>query len=177
MRLFRYEDDVTVPGTTFAAGITLESLAAQTCDDTWQPRFVSRNPALGQLDAFKLVELEGMAAYLDTSCRGLGDTPSQHLGKALAPGTGSQDREYLLEPVSASASLKRHCLGRPLNSKRQPRMRADISLEELSLKLSDLQFQRGIAGARSLHMLRRSRQFWRWRPGEKVCGAARRWWR
>ena len=173
----RYEDDVSVPGTVFAAGLTLESLAAQTCDESWQPRFVTRNPALGQLDAFKLVELEGMAAYLDTSCKGFGDTPCQQLGPALAPGVGIQDREFLLEPVSATASLRRHCLGRPLNSKRQPRMRADISLEELSLKLSDLQFQRGIAGARSLHMLRRSRQFWRWRPGEKVVGSARRWWR
>ena len=166
-----------MPGTVFAAGITLESLAAQTCDETWQARFVTRNPALGQLDAFKLVELEGMAAYLDTSCEGFGDIPSQELGTALAPGIGNQGREYLLEPVSATANLRRHCLGRPLNSKRQPRMRADISLEELSLKLSDLQFQRGIAGARSLQMLCRSRQFWRWRPGEKVVGSARRWWR
>ena len=35
----RYEDDVTVPGSPFAAGFTLESLEAQTCDETWTPRY------------------------------------------------------------------------------------------------------------------------------------------
>ena len=172
----RYEDDISVPGTVFAAGITLESLAAQTCDHTWSPRFVHRDPKLGQLDAFKMVELTGMAAYLDTKTEGLAGTDCQELGAALA--SGNKRREFLLEPVSATATLKRHCLGRPLNSRRLPRVRADIELEQLSLRLSDLQFQRAIAGARGLYMLRRSRQFWRWRPGDGVCKeGARRWWR
>ena len=155
----RYEDDISLPGTVFAAGFTLESLAAQTCDSSWSPRFVHRDPSQGQLDAFKLVSLAGMAAYLDTKTVGLGGVPCRELEAALEPGgAASAAREFLLEPVSATAQVSRCCVGRPLNSRRQPRVRADIELEQLAVRLSDLQFQRAVAGARNIHMLRRSRQ-------------------
>jgi vacuolar protein sorting-associated protein 13D len=173
----RYEDDLSIPGTVFSAGLTLASLTARTCDQTWSPRFVHRDAAQGQLDAFKLVELTGLAAYLDPQTAGLADMPCRELAGAMGAGAPGAEREFLLEPVSATANLRRHCLGRPLGSRRQPRVRADVAVEQLNLRLSDLQFQRGITGARAIHMLRRSRQFWRWRPGEPVLGHARRWWR
>ena len=31
----RYEDDVTIPGTSFACGITIKSLSAQSTDSSW----------------------------------------------------------------------------------------------------------------------------------------------
>ena len=46
----RYEDDVTNPPQISAMGFTLESLAAQTCDEFWSPKFVHRDPTLGQLN-------------------------------------------------------------------------------------------------------------------------------
>ena len=70
----RYEYYISLPGTVFAAGFTLDSLAAGTCDEAWNPRFVTRDPKLVQLDAFKLVQLSGMATYLDTRSSGFADT-------------------------------------------------------------------------------------------------------
>lgn len=117
----RYEDDVSAAGATFAAGLTLERLTARTCDAAWAPRFVHRDAAAGQLDAFKLVELTGLAAYLDTQATAMADTPSHLLGGRMAGGVGEEGRQFVLHPVSATAALRRHCLNRPLNSRRQPR--------------------------------------------------------
>ena len=49
----RYEVDVTNPQQISAMGFTLESLAAQTCDEFWSSKFVHRNKTLGQLNSFK----------------------------------------------------------------------------------------------------------------------------
>ena len=43
----------------------------QTCDKNWVPKFVCREQ--GQCMAFKLVELNNMAAYLDTDAEMLGN--------------------------------------------------------------------------------------------------------
>ena len=45
----RYEDDMTNPQQISAMGFTLESLA----DEFWSPKFVHRDPTLGQLNSFK----------------------------------------------------------------------------------------------------------------------------
>ena len=68
----RYEDDLTYPGHPFAAGFYLGSLTAQTCDEEWTPRFVQRDPS-SQAMAFKLVELNNMAAYLNLNGELFGD--------------------------------------------------------------------------------------------------------
>ena len=51
-----YEDDILGDGVT-ATGIMIKSPSAQTCDQTWNHKFVYRDPVLGQLDAFKLSHL------------------------------------------------------------------------------------------------------------------------
>ena len=77
----RYEDDISIPGRPFACGFYLESLAAQTCDDAWSPKFVHRDPAAPsqQIMAFKLVELQNMAAYFNFDCDMLGDLDVKEL--------------------------------------------------------------------------------------------------
>ena len=42
----RYEVDVTNPQQISAMGFTLESLAAQTCDEFWSSKFVHRDTTL-----------------------------------------------------------------------------------------------------------------------------------
>ena len=49
-------------------------------------------------------------------------------------------------------------------------------METLRLGLSDLQFRKSVSAARSVVMLRKARQYWRWRPGSKIKSDARRWW-
>ena len=129
----RYEDDVTNPQQISAMGFTLESLAAQTCDEFWSPKFVHRDPALGQLNSFKIVSMTNMAAFLECLAESYNDlSPSELLATVLSmsttTSTSNTPRQYILSPVSATATLKRHCLWRPLNSKKQPRVVADLQL-------------------------------------------------
>ena len=169
----RYEDGVT------ATGLMIESLSAVTCDQSWSPKFVCRDPLLGQLDAFKLVQLVGLAAYIDMDATSLGDTRPAELWERLNSETGAKEAtesQYVLSPVNATVTMKRNCVNKPLNSKKQPRVIANLQLDTLRLSLSDLQFRRSVSAARSVVMLKKARQYWRWRPGCGVAGEARRWW-
>lgn len=50
----------------------------------------------------------------------------------------SRDHHYILEPVCASALLKRNCSKEPLRSRHSPRVECDIQLETIPLKLSQV---------------------------------------
>lgn len=58
----RYEDNITVPNEAFAFGITMDTLSAQSCDDTWQPRYLSGDSGP---NSFKLLELSALGVYWD----------------------------------------------------------------------------------------------------------------
>ncbi len=77
----RYEDESALPR-PFACGFYLESLAAQTCDELWNPRFVHRDPS-SQKMAFKMVQLQNMAAYLDLDMEAYGDLEPEELAVFL----------------------------------------------------------------------------------------------
>ena len=59
-----------------------------------------------------------MAAYLDIKAEMWGSSNMETLAAAMAVRSGTSHR-YLLNPVSATATLKRHCSTRPLNSRKQ----------------------------------------------------------
>ena len=65
--------------------------------------------------------------------------------------------------VSAKMTMKRNCVNKPLNSKKQPRVIANLQLETLRLGLSDLQFRRTVSASRNVVMLKQDRQYWRLR--------------
>lgn len=50
----------------------------------------------------------------------------------------SRNHHYILEPVCASALLKRNCSKEPLRSRHSPRVECDIQLETIPLKLSQV---------------------------------------
>ena len=67
-------------------------------------------------------------------------------------------------------------INKPLNSKKQPRVVANLQLDTLRLGLSDLQFRKSVTGARNVIMLRKARQYWKARLSVQVSGEARRRW-
>ena len=81
--------------------------------------------------------------------------------------------QFILNPVSAVATVKRNCSERPLSSRKTPRLICDLQLDSIPLEISDEQYQCGISAARSLHQLHKNRKFWKWRPVEPlaVCDA------
>ena len=133
--------------------------------------------------AFKLLELHKMAAYLNQVEEAFGDLGLEELKvkmhfdlslatsevKATVPRAASS-KDFILCPVSASARLKRNCSERPLNSRKQARVVCDLDLKDLTLELSDSQYQCAISGARALHQLHKNRSFWQWRPRVKIKG-------
>lgn len=64
---------------------------------------------------------------------------------------------YIVNPVSATAAVTRNCSERPLNSRRTPRVRCDLTLDSIPLELSDGQYRCMVAGGRTLHQVRESR--------------------
>ena len=174
----RYEDDVSSSSSVTATGVMIESLSAQTCDQTWSPKFVNRDPLLGQLDAFKLVSLSGLSVYIDTEAEMFGDLSPGHLWSKMSVHSGSSDdnSQYVLSPINATITMKRNCVNKPLNSKKHPRIIANLQMDTVRLGLSDLQFSKTVAAGRSVVMLKKARQYWRWRPVCKVREGVRRWW-
>ena len=79
--------------------------------------------------------------------------------------------QYVLSPVNAIMTINK-----PLNSKKQPRVVANLQLDTLRLGLSDLQFRKSVTGARNVIMLRKARQYWKARLSVQVSGEARRRW-
>ena len=66
----RYEDDgVSVPGVSFALGVTLDHIHAQSTDADWTPSFLT----VAQKLAHKLVSLKHLAVYFNTN-----DKPLQY---------------------------------------------------------------------------------------------------
>ena len=61
-------------------------------------------------------------------------------------------------------------INKPLNSKKQPRVVANLQLDTLRLGLSDLQFRKSVTGARNVIM------YWKARLSVQVSGEARRRW-
>ena len=171
----RYEDDITFSSRPFACGFSIESLTAHSCDQNWTPKFVYREQ--GESMAYKVMELQNMAAYLNTDADMFGGLTIVELKEKMAifPGKYSTN-EFILSPVSASATIKRNCSERPLNSRKTPRFICDLQLNSIPLEISDRQYQCAMSGARSIHQLNKNRKYWRWRPICSVHSNCRVWW-
>ncbi|TRY62990.1 hypothetical protein TCAL_03981 [Tigriopus californicus] len=173
----RYEDDISCPERPFACGFHLGSLSAQACDENGVPKFVHRDPRSAM--ALKLVELNDMSAYL-ISLTQRSDLYGNLSPEAMKEKMGfnpNSTHEFILNPVSAQAKLKRDCSERPLNSRKTPRVVCDLELDCIPLEITDEQYQCLITGGRSLHQLHKNRLFWKWRPCEPVHNHAGIWWR
>lgn len=130
---FRYEDTLTVENCRFAAGITIESLTAESCDANWVPGFTTN-----QQISFKLVQLNELSFYWDPLIRDetLSDTSSNELAEAIAK--VKWNHEYIISPVSAQAKFKRDRSENPLRTRNRPRLVCDLVWNEIAISLSDV---------------------------------------
>ena len=79
-----------------------------------------------------------------------------------------QDHEFLLEPVSAQAKMKRNTSALPLRSANSPRITLDIQLEKIPLALSEKQYRGMVAWMKEFTRYARRRKYRRWRPACSV---------
>lgn len=63
----RYEDSTTIPGKTFSAGVTIESISLVTTDDRWVEKFVDEVKQLDE-SVHKLGRMVNLGIYWSTAC-------------------------------------------------------------------------------------------------------------
>ncbi|WAR08719.1 VP13D-like protein [Mya arenaria] len=147
----RYEDAITNPSCPFACGIVIKSLTAQSTDDSWTPKFVSRSV----VDLMhKLVDLRDFSIYVDTNTTLVGDLPRDKMA----------DHEYILSPVSASAKMKRHTTALPLRNLATPRNAIDLTLENMAFSVSEDQYRNIVLLLREFDQYEQSKRYRKWRP-------------
>ncbi|ELT97897.1 hypothetical protein CAPTEDRAFT_149660 [Capitella teleta] len=160
----RYEDDQLMPDCPFALGTVIKSLSAQSTNNSWVPQFVNR----WMTDMMhKLLKLQDFSIYLDTNCQMLGDLPldelESHLGDLL-----SQEHEYIIQPVSVQAKMKRNTSALPLRSPNLPRIALDVEIESIPLALSQTQYRCMIEWVKEWKNFELKRKFLKWRPDKSV---------
>uniref|UniRef100_A0ABI7ZRN6 UBA domain-containing protein n=1 Tax=Felis catus TaxID=9685 RepID=A0ABI7ZRN6_FELCA len=96
--------------------------------------------------------------------------------EAMDKSMESRDHHYILEPVCASALLKRNCSKEPLRSRHTPRIECDIHLETIPLKLSQLQHRQIMEFLKELERKERQVKFRKWKPRVAVSENCREWW-
>lgn len=91
----RYEDDVSHHGHPFAAGLTIDAIAAETTDEHFRPAFAGGMPPV----VHKLASLSCLSMYLDTVC--LRDMCLCYAGspRLLPHGTGNEHDCRILRPT------------------------------------------------------------------------------
>ncbi|XP_014236722.1 vacuolar protein sorting-associated protein 13D isoform X1 [Trichogramma pretiosum] len=172
----RYEDTVTLPnGNGIAFGVTIGGLTAQSCDASWVPGSTSWNLS----DAsFKLMELDDLSVYWNQMSKeqtfhnlNLGDL-------AVAMNESKKHaKNYILSPVSAKAHVKRDRTERPLRSAHKPRIVVDLSLDQVPLSITDVQYEQIVQCIKGLEEIDRQRRQRRCRPIASIKETPKEWWR
>jgi len=79
-----------------------------------------------------------------------------------------KDHEFLLEPVSAQAKMKRNTSALPLRSTNCPRVTLDMQLEKIPLSLSENQYRGMVAWMKEFTRYEKRRKYRRWKPACSV---------
>ncbi|XP_013405463.1 vacuolar protein sorting-associated protein 13D-like isoform X2 [Lingula anatina] len=177
----RYEDNQTIPGCSFACGIRIKSLSAQSTDGSWVPKFVHKAEA-GVMH--KLLDLQDFSIYWDTDAKLCGDmTSMQELADVLIRDMGQsastgifKDHNFILESVNAEAKMKRNTSELPIRSTTTPRINLDIKLQQLPISLSEGQYRGMVAWMKEFDRYEKHRIFMKWRPFCTVIEDPKAWW-
>ncbi|XP_058408923.1 intermembrane lipid transfer protein VPS13D isoform X7 [Diceros bicornis minor] len=162
----RFEDGVTSPSHPFAFGICIKNVSVQN----------AVNEPVQKLMRKKQLDVAEFSIYWDVDCTLLGDLPQVELQEAMDKSMESRNHHYILEPVCASALLKRNCSKEPLRSRHTPRIECDIQLETIPLKLSQLQYRQIMEFLKELERKERQVKFRKWKPKVAISENCREWW-
>nr|CDS30225.2 Vacuolar protein sorting associated protein 13A [Hymenolepis microstoma] len=137
----RYEDQTTIRGLRFSAGITLSRLAFQTCDAFGQPVILANDSSK---EFFKLAELDSFAIYWNHNSALYGNLPTGPLRNVMSSSIASFDRtttgmDYILRPISFNSLLHIHMQPEKAQFK-IPQVGVDIKFEEIEVGLQHNQY-------------------------------------
>ena len=75
-----------------------------------------------------------------------------------------QTHQYILEPISAQAKLKRNSSALPLRSRDMPRFVVDVHVEEIPLSLAEVQYRTLMKLMTEFERYFRLQKYRKWRP-------------
>ncbi|XP_078095172.1 intermembrane lipid transfer protein VPS13D isoform X5 [Mustelus asterias] len=162
----RFEDDTTIPGHPFAFGICIKSVSVQNAEDELVEKSIRK----------KRLQIEDFSIYWAVDCKLLGDITTAELQEAMDYFLENRDHKYILEPVCASALLKRNGTKEPLRSRNTPRIECDVKLKTIPLKLSQVQYQQLMTFLKEMERKERQLQLRKWRPKVPIKSNSREWW-
>ncbi|VDO09314.1 unnamed protein product [Rodentolepis nana] len=137
----RYEDQTTIRGMRFSAGITLNRLAFQTCDSFGQPVILANDSSK---EFFKLAELDSLAIYWNHNSAIYGNLPTGPLRNVMSSSIASFDKtktgmDYIIRPISFNSLLHVHMQPEKAQFK-IPQVGIDIKFEEIEVDLQHNQY-------------------------------------
>uniref|UniRef100_A0A4W3GI10 Vacuolar protein sorting 13 homolog D n=1 Tax=Callorhinchus milii TaxID=7868 RepID=A0A4W3GI10_CALMI len=162
----RFEDDVTSPEHPFAFGFCIKSVSMQNAEDEPVEKSMRK----------KRLQIEDFSIYWDVDCELLGDLPPSEVQEAMDCCLENRNHKYVLEPVCASALLKRNCSKESLRSRSTPRIECSVKLETIPLKLSQVQYQQLVTFLKEMERKERQLRLRKWRPKVAVAENSREWW-
>ncbi|RYG99035.1 hypothetical protein EON65_50740 [archaeon] len=182
----RYEDCHSIPGTIFAAGITLESFTLSTCDDNWQPAFIKKS---NKPDAYvnKLATLNNFGFYWEPNSDMLAQLNTIRWQAVMlemiqtAPvqtqSPSNSSLHYIISPAASSMTLKLTHRPRPADN----HVQYDISLhsKDMNIQLDSVQYTQLFQLYYRIDALRHVHDPLNYRPVDRPTAsreAARQWW-
>ncbi|XP_059807841.1 intermembrane lipid transfer protein VPS13D [Hypanus sabinus] len=162
----RFEDEITNPEHPFAFGVCIKSVSVQNAEDELVEKSIRK----------KRLKIEDFSIYWDMDCELLGDVSASELQDAMDHCLENRDHKYILEPVCASALLKRNGTKEALRSRSTPRVQCDVKLKTIPLKLSQMQYQQLMTFLKEMERKERQLKLRKWRPKVPIKSNSREWW-
>ncbi|KAF8873711.1 vacuolar protein sorting-associated protein 13 [Gymnopilus junonius] len=150
----RYEDNMSVLGHPFAAGITLAGFTAVSVDGNWQPAFIESTAGA----IHKLAKLQSLSLYFDTDAASMSGLPT------------AIPLKYSRKCLTPLQVIVNHTIDR-----QTPRFDIELGFEEIGVALDDNQYRDAISLVDMYHVYLRKRQvtkklsfvsLWKYRPLE-----------
>lgn len=131
----RYEDSLSSPKSPFSAGIRIQSISVQTCDNSWLPG--SKNNDFNNV-SYKLLELKNLCLYWDqlyeiNKCSTLS---SKDLLANMGDLCKIESHRFVINPINATAKFKRERCRKAIRNKNRPRVCCDVELPEVVLEIN-----------------------------------------
>ncbi|KAI8639786.1 hypothetical protein BD408DRAFT_476983 [Parasitella parasitica] len=157
----RYEDNISDPGHSFAAGVTLKELSALSTDEEWVPKFISEPTTTIN----KLATLESLSVYWNTDSRSLSGMHHEEAAQVytdLIPNASNYPKEhqYILRPVSGTGKVK-------LNKNYGgdiPKTDVILLFDELAFGLDDHQYRDAILMIDLFHANLKKQKYLKFHP-------------
>ncbi|KIM48205.1 hypothetical protein M413DRAFT_439924 [Hebeloma cylindrosporum] len=158
----RYEDNLSVPGHPFAAGVTLAGFTAVSVNDKWEAAFIESTAGA----IHKLAKLQSLAVYFDTDSPSMSGLPTlesiKKFSSMISHSDDDNQHQYILKPVSGE--------GRIIVNHRMdvhiPRFDVQLLFEEIGVGLDDNQYRDVISLVDMYHVYLRKRQYAKYRPSD-----------